>query len=53
MVLMFAIEIFDAGGYAMELRNLITFIHIAELRCFPSAIQHLDSKHQNHLFDEF
>ena len=39
---MFAIEILDAGESAMELRNLITFIHVAELGSFTKAAEQLD-----------
>ncbi len=42
MVLMFTIEIFDIGGNTMELRNLITFIHVAELGSFTKAAELLD-----------
>ncbi len=42
MVLMFAIEFFDVGGNIMELRNLITFIHVAELGSFTKAAEQLD-----------
>ena len=38
---MFAIEIFDVGGNTMELRNLITFIHVAELGSFTKAAEQL------------
>ncbi|MBE6839437.1 MAG: LysR family transcriptional regulator [Ruminococcus sp.] len=38
---MFIIEIFDIGGYTMELRNLITFIHVAELGSFTKAAEQL------------
>ena len=38
---MFAIEIFDVGGNTMELRNLITFIHVAELGSFTKAGEQL------------
>jgi DNA-binding transcriptional LysR family regulator len=41
MILMFAIDFFDTGGYLMELRNLITFIHVAELGSFTKAAQQL------------
>ncbi len=41
MVLMFAIEIFDDGGDIMELRNLITFTHVAELGSFTKAAEQL------------
>lgn len=39
---MFTIENFDAGGNIMELRNLITFIHVAELGSFTKAAEQLD-----------
>ena len=39
---MFAIENFDTGGCTMELRNLITFIHVAELGSFTKAAEQLD-----------
>lgn len=42
MVLMFAIEKFDIGENIMELRNLITFIHVAELGSFTKAAEQLD-----------
>lgn len=42
MVLMFTIEIFDIGGKTMELRNLITFINVAELGSFTKAAEQLD-----------
>lgn len=42
MVLMFAIENLDNGGNIMELRNLITFIHVAELGSFTKAAEQLD-----------
>lgn len=42
MVLMFIIETFDIGGNIMELRNLITFIHVAELGSFTKAAEQLD-----------
>ena len=38
---MFTIEIFDVGGNTMELRNLITFIHVAELGSFTKAAEQL------------
>ena len=38
---MFTIEIFDNGGDIMELRNLITFIHVAELGSFTKAAEQL------------
>jgi len=38
---MFAIENLDIGENAMELRNLITFIHVAELGSFTKAAQQL------------
>ena len=42
MVLIFTIEIFDNRGNIMELRNLITFIHVAELGSFTKAAEQLD-----------
>ena len=39
---MFTIEKFDTGGNIMELRNLITFIHVAELGSFSKAAEQLD-----------
>ena len=39
MVLMFAIDFFDNGGIKMELRNLTTFIHVAELGNFTKAAE--------------
>ena len=42
MVSMNIIDIFDHGGPPMELRNLITFIHVAELGSFTKAAQQLD-----------
>ncbi len=42
MVLMFIIDFIDVGGFIMELRNLITFIHVAELGSFTKAAQQLD-----------
>ena len=42
MVLMFAIDFFDEGECTMELRNLITFIHVAELGSFTKAAEQLD-----------
>ncbi len=39
---MFTIEFFDVGGSIMELRNLITFIHVAELGSFTKAAEQLD-----------
>lgn len=39
MVLMFAIDFLDIGEYTMELRNLITFIHVAELGSFTKAAE--------------
>ena len=42
MVLIFIIENFDARRYVMELRNLITFIHVAELGSFTKAAEALD-----------
>ena len=41
MVLIFAIENFDDKGRTMELRNLITFIHVAELGSFTRAAEQL------------
>ena len=41
MVLMFAIDFFDIGENEMELRNLITFIHVAELGSFTKAAEQL------------
>lgn len=38
---MFVIEVFDIGGIKMELRNLITFIHVAELGSFTKAAEQL------------
>lgn len=38
---MFTIEILDVGGNTMELRNLITFIHVAELGSFTKAADQL------------
>ena len=38
---MFAIEIFDIGGNIMELRNLITFINVAELGSFTKTAEQL------------
>ena len=42
MVLMFIIDFFDEGECTMELRNLITFIHVAELGSFTKAAEQLD-----------
>lgn len=39
MVLMFTIDFFDNGGIKMELRNLTTFIHVAELGNFTKAAE--------------
>ena len=39
---MITIDNFDVGGYIMELRNLITFIHVAELGSFTKAAEQLD-----------
>ena len=39
---MFTIEKFDIGRNIMELRNLITFIHVAELGSFSKAAKQLD-----------
>ena len=41
MILMFTIENFDTGGKVMELRNLITFIHVAELGSFTKTAEQL------------
>lgn len=41
MVLMFAIENLDFGDTGMELRNLITFTHVAELGSFTKAAEQL------------
>ena len=41
MVLMFTIDIFDDGGSSMEIRNLITFTHVAELGSFTKAAEQL------------
>ncbi len=41
MVLMFAIDIFDGWRYTMELRNLVTFIQVAELGSFTKAAEQL------------
>ena len=41
MVLMAAIYIFDSEGHTMQLRNLITFIHVAELGSFTKAAEQL------------
>ena len=38
---MITIDVFDVGGYIMELRNLITFIHVAELGSFTKAAAQL------------
>lgn len=38
---MITIKIFNVGGYTMELRNLITFIHVAELGSFTKAGEQL------------
>ena len=38
---MIIIDIFDVGGNSMELRNLITFIHVAELGSFTKAAEQL------------
>lgn len=37
----FAIDFFDTERYIMELRNLITFIHVAELGSFTKAAEQL------------
>jgi DNA-binding transcriptional LysR family regulator len=39
--LIITIDIFDVGGEVMELRNLITFIHVAELGSFTKAAEQL------------
>ena len=39
MILIFAIDFFDQEEYAMELRNLYTFIHVAELGSFTRAAE--------------
>ena len=39
---MFTIENLDVGENTMELRNLITFIHVAELGSFTKAAEQLD-----------
>lgn len=41
MVLIFTIDFFDIGGNTMELRNLITFISVAELGSFTKAANQL------------
>lgn len=41
MVSMFIIENLDVGGNCMELRNLISFIHVAELGSFTKAAEQL------------
>ncbi len=41
MILIFTIEIFDNKRAIMELRNLITFIHVAELGNFTRAAEQL------------
>ncbi len=41
MILAFAIESFDIERVTMELRNLITFIHVAELGNFTKAAEQL------------
>ncbi len=41
IVLMFTIEKFDIGEHYMELRNLITFIHVAELGSFTKTADRL------------
>lgn len=38
---MFAIENLDVGGSIMELRNLVTFIHVAELGSFTKTAEEL------------
>ena len=39
MILIFTIDIFDEWGMDMELRNLITFTHVAELGSFTKAAE--------------
>lgn len=41
MVFIIVIGGFDSEGYKMQLRNLITFIHVAELGSFTKAAQQL------------
>ena len=41
MVFIVAIGGFDSEGYKMQLRNLITFIHVAELGSFTKAAEQL------------
>lgn len=41
MVLIITIDIFDNPEHRMELRNLITFIHVAELGSFTKAAEQL------------
>jgi len=41
MVLIFTIDFIDVGGIIMELRNLITFISVAELGSFTKAAEQL------------
>ena len=41
MVSMIMIDIFDVWRYGMELRNLTTFIHVAELGSFTKAAEQL------------
>lgn len=41
MLLMIAIDIFDSRRDTMELRNLITFIHVAELGSFTKTAEQL------------
>ena len=41
MVLIITIDFFDVGGNKMELRNLVTFIHVAELGSFTKAAEQL------------
>ncbi len=39
MLLMIGIKIFDSNGGSMELRNLISFVHVAELGSFTKAAE--------------
>ena len=41
MIYRFTIESFDTERYIMELRNLTTFIHVAELGSFTKAAEQL------------
>ncbi|MBR4291717.1 MAG: LysR family transcriptional regulator, partial [Oscillospiraceae bacterium] len=41
MVLIITIYKFDGEGSKMQLRNLITFIHVAELGSFTKAAEQL------------